>query len=299
LAAVVELGRIGIWCGPLRRGQRPAAIAAVAEAEALGYGAAWLPAGGSGWSKRVGDLLGATDRMVVATGIVNIHSHPAAEVAAAHAELVRAFPGRFLLGIGVGHREHVDRMQPGIYGRPLTAMRDYLDELDAAAEPVPAGERILAALGPRMLDLARERSAGSHPYNVTSDHTRAARERLGRDRILAPAQAAVLETDRERARAIGRRFLATYLGLPNYTRNLLQHGFTSADIADAGSDRLVDALVVWGDADDIVKAAEAHLEAGADHVCLQLLDEDPQAVPTAQWRRLAEAFGLSHRQAYV
>jgi probable F420-dependent oxidoreductase len=194
-----------------------------------------------------------------------------------------------MLGIGVGHREH---LEAGRYQRPLTAMREYLDLIDAAPRPVPIEERVLAALGARMLGVARDRSRGSHPYLVTPEHTRQARERLGAGKLLAPEHAVALETDPDRARAFGRQHLERYLALPNYTDNWLRLGFTTADLAGGGSDRLVDALVAWGDAAAVRRAALAHLEAGADHVCLQVLDPDPRAFPSSQWAQLAPAFGL-------
>ncbi len=181
----------------------------------------------------------------------------------------------------------MDSSDLGRYVRPYTRMVEYLDALDAAPNPVPVPERALAALGPRMLELARDRSAGAHPYLVTPEHTREARTALGQGPLLAPEQAVVLETDPARARAIARQHLSRYLQAPNYVNNWLRLGFTQADVADGGSDRLVDALVAWGDLDAIRQRIQEHQRAGADHVCIQALAADPLALPLAQWRALA------------
>jgi probable F420-dependent oxidoreductase len=213
--------------------------------------------------------------------------HPEEEAAKAHHVLTQAHPNRFLLGLGVSHARLVDRDAPGRYERPVERMRAYLDALDTAPTPVPVGERVLAALGPRMLELARDRSAGAHPYLVTAEHTRRAREALGGGPILAPEQAVVLETNPERARAIAREHLSRYLQAPNYTNNWLRLGYTPDDLESGGSDRLVDGLVVWGDQDTISERVEQHLRAGADHVCLQVLTADRTALPLGEWRALA------------
>jgi len=281
----MDLGRIGIWSGQFW-GDRDAVLEAAAELEELGYGALWFPNGPDIFA-RAGELLGATRQIVVATGIASIWMHPASQAAAAHHALEAAHPGRFLLGLGVSHAHLVDRAEPGRYAQPLAHMRAYLDALDAAPDPVPAGERVLAALGPRMLDLARDRGAGAHPYLVTPEHTRKARATLGEGRLLAPEQGVVLETDAARARAIARQHLARYLQAPNYVNNWLRLGFTPDDLADGGSDRLVDALVAWGDVDAIRERIAEHYRAGADHVCIQALTADPMALPRAQWRALA------------
>jgi probable F420-dependent oxidoreductase len=180
-------------------------------------------------------------------------------------------------------------MEPGRYHRPLAAMAAYLDALDTAKPPVPAGARVLAALGPKMLTLARERAAGAHPYLTTPEHTQRARTILGADRVLAPEQRVILETDRATAREIGRQHLAPYLQLPNYTNNLRRLGFTDDDLAGAGSDRLVDTLVTWGDEDTIARRVREHHDAGANHVCIQALTGDQDTFPREAWRRLAPA----------
>ncbi len=282
----MDLGRIGIWSAQLW-GERADVVDAAAELEELGYGALWFP-NGPAIFERARDLLEATRRLVVATGIVNIWSHDPAECAAAHHALTRAHPGRFLLGLGVSHPHLVDRDQPGRYTRPLARMREHLDALDAAPTPVPAGQRILAALGPRMLELARDRSAGAHPYLVTAEHTRRARQVLGDERIIATEQAVALETDPVRARGLGREHLSRYLRAPNYTNNWLRLGFTPGDLADGGSDRLVDGLVAWGDEAAIRGRIEEHHRAGADHVCIQVVT-GAAVLPRDRWRALAAA----------
>jgi probable F420-dependent oxidoreductase len=276
----VHLGRIGLWSW-LAPTDLDAAVEAVAELERLGCGAFWFPENPASFDIARA-LLEGTGRIVVATGIVSIWKHSPAETAAAYHELAGAHPGRFLLGLGVSHHFLAD----GQYRRPLTRMREYLDALDAADTPVPVSGRVLAALGPRMLELSRERTAGAHPYLVTPEHTRRAREILGPDRILATEQAVVLETDPARARALARQHLAVYLRAPNYTNNWLRLGFTEDDLADGGSDRLVDALVAWGDARVIRERVAQHHGAGADHVCLQIVTGE-RHLPVERWRALA------------
>jgi probable F420-dependent oxidoreductase len=281
----MDLGRIGIWSAQVWQ-DRDGAPGAAADLERLGYGALWFPNGRESFAL-ARDLLAATSRLVVATGIASIWTHPAAETAVAHHALTQAHPGRFLLGLGVSHAPLVDRSQPGRYAQPLAHMRTYLDALDAAATPVPVEERVLAALGPRMLALSRDRADGTHPYLVTPEHTRRARAVVGAQRLVAPEQAVVLETDPVRARTIARTHLSVYLTLPNYTTNWLRLGFTTDDLADGGSDRLVDALVAWGSVDQIDERIAAHQQAGADHVCLQVLTEDATRLPHTQWQALA------------
>jgi probable F420-dependent oxidoreductase len=225
----------------------------------------------------------------VATGILNIWMHEPADVAVDHARLTAAHPDRFLLGLGIGHAPAVNRKQPGLYRKPYTKMVGYLDALDAAEPPVPAGERMLAALRPRMLELSRDRSTGAHPYFVPVEHTTVARETLGPNAWLAPEQAVVLDSDPESARAKARTHMEHYLELPNYTGNLLRLGFDEADIADGGSDRLVDAIVAWGDEAAIAERINAHLERGADHVCIQVVGVEQDTLPLETWRALAPA----------
>ena len=285
----MDLGRIGIWSGQLRRADPSAISEAAAGLDALGFGAIWIPGGFGG--DVFGDaarLLEATTRATVATGILNVWMHTPEEAAAGHAALTGDHPGRFLLGLGVSHEPAVTNSGQ-VYARPLAKMREYLDALDVAGPPVPAAERMLAALGPRMLELARDRSAGAHPYLVTSDHTAAARAVLGDGPRLATEVMVVLDDDAQRARAVARQHLSRYMVLPNYTNNFLRYGFDDNDLLDGGSDRLVDGLIAWGDLDAIAARVGEHHDAGADHVCIQVLQADPAALPMDAWRRLADA----------
>ena len=291
--ASVDIGRIGIWT--FQFDQQPwAAIAeAAAELEELGYGALWFPESrGREALAQAALLLSATRRIAVVPGIASIYARDAMAMAAGQRTLGEAFPGRFLLGLGVSHRPAVEGIRGHTYGPPLATMRAYLDAMDAApyAPPRPTDEpRVLAALGPKMLELARDRTVGAHPYFVPVEHTRRARRALGPGPLLAPEQAVVLERDPGRAREIARGHLARYLGLENYTNNLRRLGYGDADLASSGSDRLVDAIVGWGGLDDVVARVRAHLDAGADHVCLQVLPPDPTGLPRGEWRELAKA----------
>ena len=260
----IELGKIGIW-----RHSSGLTPEVLAEVEALGYGAIWVGGSPPGDLKIIENILAATDHIAVATGILNVWKDDAATVGPSYHRLADKHPGRFLLGIGIGHPEATQE-----YQKPYDKLVSYLDKLDELE--VPAEGRALAALGPRVLRLSAERSAGAHPYLVTPEHTRRAREILGAGPLLAPEQKVVLETDPERARAIGRpRVQKPYLGLTNYLSNLRRLGWTDADFADGGSDALIDALVVHGDAQAIAAGVTAHLDAGADHVAIQVLNEEP------------------------
>ncbi|HWC86477.1 MAG TPA: TIGR03620 family F420-dependent LLM class oxidoreductase [Solirubrobacteraceae bacterium] len=278
----MELGDFGIWTTYRAIGEESAGEA-VKLVEELGYGTFWL--GGSPRLPAVRPLLAASERLTVATGIVNVWQNDPATLAAEHAALTREFPGRLLVGIGIGHPEATSD-----YSRPLSAMRAFLDGLDGADPPLPREERVLAALRPKMLALARERAAGAHPYFVPVEHTRLAREQLGGDAILAPELACVLDPDPVRGATAARRYAESYLRLRNYTSNLLELGFTEKDLADGGSDRLIDAIVPHGTAEEVAPVARAHLEAGADHVCLQPVGV--QGIPREEWRALAVALGL-------
>jgi probable F420-dependent oxidoreductase len=248
--------------------------------EELGYGALWL--GGSSAAANAEPLLEATSRIVVGTSIQSIWQHEPADSAAAFARLEAAHPGRFVLGLGVSHAKIADQ-----YRRPYSALVAYLDALDAAG--VPADRRVLAALGPKTLKLARDSAAGSIPYLVTPEHTAQARELLGEAPLLAPELKVVLEEDPTRARTIARDYLALYLTLPNYTNNFLRIGFTEDDLAEGGSDRLVDAVFAWGAETAIHHRIREFQEAGADHVALQVVDGGSrEALPRASWQRLAE-----------
>lgn len=254
-----ELGRFGVWLPT--RSITPELAGAI---ESLGYGAAWIGGSPDAELAWVDPALAQTASLQLATGIVNIWSAPAREVAESFQRIESAHPGRFLLGIGVGHREHTQE-----YVKPYDALAGYLDKLDAA--PVPTSRRVLAALGPRVLRLAAERSAGAHPYLTTPEHTAKARELLGNSVFLAPEHKVVLSTDAEEARAVGRRFLEHYLGLSNYVNNWLRMGFTEADVRKPGSDRLIDAVVAHGSPEAVAHRLVEHLEAGADHVAIQVL----------------------------
>jgi probable F420-dependent oxidoreductase len=279
-------GAIGVWSPQLRDGDPRAVAEAAAELEEIGFGAIWVPGREhDDLEERLHLLLSSTERITVATGIVSIWTHPASATAALQARLTSEFPGRFLLGLGVSHAPAVGES----YRRPLTEMVRYLDALDAADPPVPQTGRVLAALAPRMLALARQRALGSHPYLVTPEHTRIAREALGPGALLAPEQTVVLEEAADAARAVARAWLARYLQLPNYADNWVRIGYDRADIEDGGSDRLVDALVAWGDLDAIRAKVDAQRAAGADHVAIQVVTSDPAQLPREQWRRLAPA----------
>jgi probable F420-dependent oxidoreductase len=275
----MDLGKIGVWTTYRAIGEENGGEAARL-VEALGYGVFWL--GGSPRLASVRRLLEATENLVVATGIVNVWSYDPAELAAEYAALSRDFPERLLVGIGIGHPEATSD-----YSRPLAAMRAFLDGLDRADAPLPVDRRCLAALAPKMLALSAQRSLGAIPYFVPSGHTKYARAQLGAGRLLAPEVAFVLDDDPDRARRKARAFARLYLGLSNYTNNLLRHGFSDEDIAEGGSDRLIDAVIPHGSAAEIATAVQAHLDAGADHVALQAVGE--LGIPRQGWTSLAQA----------
>lgn len=284
----MDFSKVGIWSADLRFGDRGEAAEAAAELEELGFGALWFPDGGGPVLDAARNLLAATRETVVATGILNLWMHEPAEVADGYAALTGDFPDRFLMGIGVSHAPAVDRRrEPGTYRRPMAATKAFLDALDSGAPPVPAEGRVLAALGPKMLDLAAERAAGVHPYLVTPEHTRIARDAVGAARLVLPEQTVILCSTREEAREIGAGWLRDYLSLPNYANSALRLGFTQEDV-DTVSDRLFDAIVVWGDEGTIKARVDEHIAAGADQVCLQVLNGKDE-LPREQWRRLAAA----------
>jgi probable F420-dependent oxidoreductase len=274
----MEIGNIGIWTSYRPFGKERAGEAAKL-VEELGYGAWWV--GGSPHVPDIRPILEATSTLVAATGILNVWSNEPGDTAAADAALRGDFPGRFMLGIGIGHPEATSD-----YRRPLKTMREFIDGLDASPSPPPVDERCLAALGPKMLDLAGERTAGTHPYFTTVDHTRFARERLGRGKLVAPEVACVVDSDPGRAKAVARDYAKLYLGLSNYTNNLLEFDFTEDDVVDGGSDRLIDAVIPQGSAEQIAEVVRAHLDAGADHVCVQPLGEE--GIPRRSWTALAD-----------
>ncbi len=287
----MDIGRVGIWTFALDLQPAAKAQEAAAEVEALGYGAIWIPeAMGREAFTSAGLLLAGTRRITIATGIANIWGRDAMAMAAAQKTLAEAYPDRFLLGIGVSHAPLVG-MRGHDYQRPLSAMRTYLDAMAAApfaaVPPSIEPKTVIGALAPKMLRLAAERTAGAHPYFVPPEHTVQARAILGKGPLLCPEQAVVLETDASTARAVGRQHMVMYLGLPNYVNNLKRLGFTDEDVANGGSDRLVDAIVAWGDEAAIARRVKAHHDAGADHVCIQVLDADPRTLPMREWRALA------------
>lgn len=289
----MQLGRVGLWTYHLDLLPASRAKEAAQELEGLGYGAIWVPeAVNREPFVNSALLLGATSNLVVATGIAGIYSRDAMTMAAGQLTLCEAFDGRFLLGLGVSHQPMVDDIRGHSYDRPLSKMRSYLDAMDGAIylAPRPAEEprRVLAALGPKMLQLAAERALGAHPYFVPVEHTAFARELLGDGPMLCPEQAVVLSTDPDEARAAARLHMATYLTLPNYTNNLRCLGWGDDDLGGGGSDALVDAIVAWGDEAAIVERVRAHLDAGADHVAVQVLGSDAVTLPMPQWRALAE-----------
>jgi probable F420-dependent oxidoreductase len=291
---VTLLGPIGIWSAQLRFGDPVESLEAAAELDELGFGALWIPDAGGPVMESVARLLGATKRTTVATGILNVWMHDANEVAHDHARIDAEHPGRFLLGLGISHAPMIDADSPGRYRRPLGTMREYLDALDSHA---PAGHRparLLAALGPKMVRLAGERTLGIHPYLVTVDHTRGAREALGPGPIVAPALAVILEPDPDRARAIARRDVELYFGLPNYVNAWRRLGYGDADFAGHGTDAFIDSLYAHGTVEDVAERIAAHRAAGADHVCLRAITDHPDdrlRLPRAEWRQLAALLG--------
>ena len=275
-----HLGRFGVW-----RGASQVTPELAVDLEQLGFGALWLGGSPSDGLDVVDELLDATTELTVATGIVNIWQDDASVVAASFRRIQSRQPGRFLLGVGVGHREAVQQ-----YARPYETLAGYIDAL--LGDGVPAESLVLAALGPKVLRLAAERTAGAHPYLVTPEYTRQARAILGQGPLLAPEQKVVVDADPERARAIGRpRVEKPYLGLVNYTSNLRRLGWSDADLSGGGSDALIDALVAHGTADEVAVQLTGHFDAGADHVAIQLLT-GPDADLVDGYRQLAQALAL-------
>jgi probable F420-dependent oxidoreductase len=285
---------IGIWTGALDNVALSQAQELACELEELGYGAIWLPeVAGRDVMFHMGMLLAATERLVLATGIASIWARDAVTMTGGIKGLTEAFPDRVVLGLGVSHQHLVEGLRGHHYDKPLAAMRAYLDAMDdspySAERPTTPIRRVLAALGPKMLALAAEKTDGAHTYLVSPEHTATARETLGAGPLLCPEQAVVVETDPARARQIGRSHTKTYVGLPNYQNNLRRLGFGDDDFADGGSDRLIDTILAWGDVDAITARVRAHLDAGADHVSIQALVEERRGVPAEAWRTLAPA----------
>jgi probable F420-dependent oxidoreductase len=253
-----ELGRYGVWTFGSPKPEQ------AVEIEKLGYGAVWIGGSPAGDLEYVDPILEQTETLQVATGIVNVWTAPADQVAEAYHRIEKAYPGRFLLGIGIGHPEHTEE-----YRKPYDVLVEYLDALDVAK--VPTSRRVVAALGPKVLKLAAQRSAGAHPYLTTPEHTGSARELVGRTVFLAPEHKVVLTTDAAEARDVGRKTVDFYLNLSNYLNSWKRLGFTDKDLAKPGSDRLIDAVVAYGTPDDIAHRLNQHLQAGADHVAIQVL----------------------------
>jgi probable F420-dependent oxidoreductase len=280
---MASLGGTGIWSHHLRHDPAEEIAEAVAELEQLGYSAVWIPDIGGDVFAALDHLLDSSSTMTIATGILNVWMHTASDTAAWWRRLPDDRRRRVLVGLGISHAPIVgDR-----FGKPLATFGAYLDELDE--EGVPAEARCLAALGPKMLELSRDRSAGAHPYLVTPEHTASARETLGSDALLAVEQGVVLGTDPDIARIVARSALAGYLGLPNYVNNFRRMGFTEDDFANGGSDRLVDEIIAWGDVDTVAARIRQHRDAGADHVCVQVHTAPGSPMPRALWRDLAAA----------
>ena len=272
-----DLGRFGVWTFGTPKPEQ------AVEIEKLGYGALWIGGSPAGDLSYVEPLLEQTETLQVATGIVNVWTAPADQVAEAYHRVEDAYPGRFLLGVGIGHPEHTDE-----YRKPYDVLVEYLDALDAAK--VPTSRRVVAALGPKVLKLAAQRSAGAHPYLTTPTHTGQARALIGNTVFLAPEHKVVLARDAEASREIGRKTVDFYLNLSNYLNNWKRLGFTDEDIKKPGSDRLIDAVVAHGTPDDIAKRLNEHLDAGADHVTIQVLGGWDALLPTLA--ELAGPLGL-------
>lgn len=284
MTAHISLWGGGPWQDPARTAE---AREVAAEVEELGFHRLWFSGGfEDGILPAFGELLAGTRTLGVASGIVSIWTATPAQSARAFAELERDHPGRFLLGLGNSHAPAVEG-QGGRYEKPFTRTAEYLDDLDRQDPPVPAQRLVLAALGPRMLELARDRTLGAHPCFTTVEHTAAAREVLGAQSWLAPEVAVVLDTDAGRARATAREYAAMYLALPNYTNNLRRLGWGDADLLGGGSDRLVDALIPWGSPEQVAAGVRQHVEAGADEVAVQVLGGGGD-FPRAGFRALAE-----------
>jgi probable F420-dependent oxidoreductase len=289
----VDIGSVGIWYGGIDALTTPDAQRAAQLIEELGFGALWIAeAVGRDPFVSAALLLSATERLPVATGIANIYARDPMTMLAGQKTLAEAFPDRFLLGLGVSHGHLVAGIRKHDYSKPYSYMVDYLDKMDKslfmARGPENDPGRLLAALGPKMLELSATRANGAHPYFTVPDHTAVAREALGPDALLAPEQMVVLETEPSEARRIARAGMKIYLGLPNYYNNLRRSGFDESDWSDGGSDRLVDAIVAWGTEEQIAARVAEHHAAGADHVCVQVL-QDGGALPETQFRRLAPA----------
>lgn len=290
---MIDIGPIGIWQGVLDAHPASEVRDVVAELDDRGWPCLWIPETVSREPfVSASIVLGASRRMKVATGIASIWARDAMTTANAAKTLNEAYDGRFLLGLGVSHHTITEWVRKHEYSRPYSKMVEYLDRMDKAmfkgVEPAEPPSRVLAALGPKMLELSAERADGCHPYFVPVEHTAIARQAVGPDKLVAVEQMVVLESDPSTARDIARKHMAVYLGLPNYANNLQRLGYDAGEI-EAGGDRVVDAIVAWGGVEEAVARVQAHRDAGASHVCVQVLSADPTAIPRREWAELADA----------
>jgi len=290
---MIDIGRIGIWQGVLDAHPSSKVREVVAELDEMGWPALWIPETVSRDPfVSAAIMLEASSNLKIATGIASIWARDAMTTSNATKTLNEAYDGRFLLGLGVSHHTITEWVRKHEYAKPLTTMREYLERMDKSmfkgVEPAEPPSRVLAALGPKMLALSAELADGAHPYFVPVEHTVVAREAIGPDKLLAVEQMLVLETDPAKAREIARKHMKIYVGLPNYANNLVRMGYDEQDVADA-ADNVVDAIVAWGTVDDVLARIQAHHDAGADHVCIQVLQEEGGAVPMKAWRTLGDA----------
>lgn len=290
---MIDIGQVGIWQGVLDRHPASRVREVVAELDESGWPTLWIPETVSRDPFVAAALmLESSSTMKLATGIASIWARDAMTTANVSRTLNEAYDGRFLLGLGVSHHTLTEWVRKHDYSKPLSTMRTYLERMDASlfrgVEPAEAPNRVLAALGPKMLALSAEMADGAHPYFVPVDHTVIAREAIGPNKLLAVEQMVVLEEDPATAREIARQHMGIYLGLPNYANNLIRLGYEEAEVTEA-ADRVVDAIVAWGSLDDVLARVKAHHDAGADHVCLQVLLAEDNTIPTKEWGRLAEA----------
>lgn len=293
----MDLGRVGVWTFAFEYQPWPKVAELAAELEEMGWGAIWFPeAVGREALSQSALLLSATKRCVIATGIANIYARDPMTSAGGLLTLSEAYPDRFLFGLGVSHAHLVNGLRGHDYSKPYSYMVSYLDAMDKAMyvcpKPAAPPQRALAALGPKMLELSAKRSWGAHPYFVPVEHTAYARKVMGAEGKLAPEMAFTLETDPDKARKIARAHMDIYLKATNYINNLKRLGYADEDIANGGSDRLVDDIVAWGTPEQVAARVAAHHAAGADHVCLQALNDDPQVFPIDQYRTMAPLLGL-------
>ena len=290
---MIDIGKVGIWQGVLDAHPANHVREVVAELDEAGWPCLWIPETVSRDPfVSASIMLGATQNLRVATGIASIWARDAMTTSNAAKTLNEAYDGRFLLGLGVSHHTLTEWVRKHDYSKPLTKMREYLAQMDASmfkgVEPAEPTTTLLAALGPKMLELSASSADGAHPYFVPVEHTPIARAAIGPDKLLAVEQMVVLETDPTVARDIARKNMAVYLGLPNYANNLMRHGFSEDELKNA-DDRVVDAIVAWGSLDDVLARVQAHHDGGADHVCVQVLQASSRDVPLEEWRHLADA----------